>query len=44
MCIRDRFVNELPKTISGKIRRNELRKLEEDRYKKGEKSENEYTF
>jgi 4-hydroxybutyrate---CoA ligase (AMP-forming) len=38
------FVNELPKTISGKIRRNELRKLEEEKYKKGEKGEYEYTF
>ncbi|AWR95773.1 AMP-binding protein [Acidianus brierleyi] len=36
------FVPELPKTISGKIRRNELRKMEEERRKKGEKSENEY--
>jgi acyl-coenzyme A synthetase/AMP-(fatty) acid ligase len=25
------FVTELPKTVSGKIRRNELRKLEETR-------------
>jgi 4-hydroxybutyrate---CoA ligase (AMP-forming) len=36
------FVPELPKTISGKIRRNELRKMEEERRSKGEKGENEY--
>lgn len=36
------FVPELPKTISGKIKRNELRKMEEERRKKSEKSDNEY--
>ena len=36
------FVDELPKTISGKIKRNELRKLEEERKKKGEKGKYEY--
>jgi acetyl-CoA synthetase len=30
------FVDELPKTPTGKILRKELRKLEEERYKKGE--------
>ncbi|MEM1626998.1 MAG: acyl--CoA ligase [Sulfolobaceae archaeon] len=38
------FVNELPKTISGKIRRNELRRLEEERKKKGEISKYEFIF
>lgn len=36
------FVPELPKTISGKIRRNVLRQQEEERRKKGEKGEYEY--
>ena len=38
------FVPELPKTISGKIRRVELRKLEEERKKKGERGEHEYFY
>ncbi|MEM4096312.1 MAG: acyl--CoA ligase [Metallosphaera sp.] len=38
------FVDELPKTISGKIRRIELRKLEEERRKRGEKPKNEFSF
>ncbi|MCY0859395.1 MAG: acyl--CoA ligase [Sulfolobaceae archaeon] len=38
------FVPELPKTISGKIRRNVLRQQEEERRKKGEKGEYEYFF
>lgn len=38
------FVSELPKTISGKIRRNELRKIEEDRRAKGERGEYEYFY
>ena len=39
------FVDELPKTISGKIKRNELRKLEEERKtKKKEKGKYEYFF
>ncbi|BDB99609.1 acyl--CoA ligase [Saccharolobus caldissimus] len=38
------FVPELPKTISGKIRRNELRKLEEERRRKGEKGEYEFSI
>ncbi|BCU71543.1 acyl--CoA ligase [Stygiolobus caldivivus] len=36
------FVDELPKTISGKIKRNELRKIEEERRKKGERGRYEY--
>ncbi|BBD73174.1 acetyl-CoA synthetase [Sulfodiicoccus acidiphilus] len=36
------FVDELPKTTSGKIRRNELRKLEEERRRRGERGEREY--
>lgn len=38
------FVPELPKTISGKIKRNELREKEYERRAKGEKGENEYFF
>lgn len=38
------FVKELPKTISGKIKRIELRALEAQRKAKGEKIENEYHF
>jgi len=38
------FVPELPKTISGKIRRVELRALEEERKKKGERGEHEYFY
>jgi len=38
------FVSELPKTISGKIRRVELRRLEEERRRRGEKGEHEYFF
>ncbi len=38
------FVPELPKTISGKIKRNELRKAEEERRKKGERGEHEYFY
>lgn len=38
------FVPELPKTISGKIRRVELRQLEEERKKKGERGEHEYFY
>ena len=38
------FVPELPKTSSGKIRRVELRKLEEERKKKGERGEHEYFY
>jgi hypothetical protein len=37
-------VSELPKTISGKIRRVELRRLEEERRRRGEKGEHEYFF
>jgi acetyl-CoA synthetase len=36
------FVDELPKTISGKIRRVELKALERQRREKGEKAPNEY--
>ncbi|QKR00234.1 acyl--CoA ligase [Metallosphaera tengchongensis] len=36
------FVDELPKTISGKIRRVELRKTEEDRKRRGERGKYEY--
>ncbi len=38
------FVPELPKTISGKIRRNELRRIEEERKSKGERGEQEYFY
>lgn len=38
------FVPDLPKTISGKIRRIELRKLEEEKKKKGEKGEHEFFY
>lgn len=38
------FVPELPKTISGKIRRIELRALEEEKKKKGERVEHEYFY
>ncbi len=38
------FVPELPKTISGKIKRNELRKVEEERRSKGERGEHEYFY
>jgi len=38
------FVPELPKTISGKIRRIELRALEEEKKKKGEREEHEYFY
>ena len=34
----------LPKTISGKIRRVELRKLQEERQKTGERGENEVVW
>ena len=38
------FVEELPKTISGKIRRVELRRIEAERKKRGERGEHEYYF
>jgi len=38
------FVPELPKTISGKIKRNELRRAEEERRSKGERGEHEYFY
>ena len=38
------FVPELPKTISGKIKRKELRKLEEENKKKGIRGEHEYFY
>ncbi|MEM0265963.1 MAG: AMP-binding protein [Archaeoglobaceae archaeon] len=38
------FVPELPKTISGKIRRIELRAIEEEKKKKGERGEHEYFY
>jgi len=38
------FVQELPKTISGKIKRNELRRIEENRRKEGIKGEYEYFY
>ncbi len=38
------FVDSLPKTISGKIRRVELRALEEERKKRGERGEHEYFY
>ena len=37
------FVNELPKTISGKIRRVDLRKVEADRQQRGVRGEGEFT-
>jgi acetyl-CoA synthetase len=36
------FVDELPKTISGKIRRVELRRIERERRARGERAPNEY--
>ncbi len=36
------FVNELPKTISGKIRRVELRRIERERRERNIRGENEY--
>ncbi len=38
------FVEELPKTISGKIKRKELRIFEEERKKRGERGEREYYY
>lgn len=38
------FVEDLPKTISGKIRRVELRALEEEKKKRGERGEHEYFY
>lgn len=38
------FVNELPKTISGKILRKDLRKLEEDKRSKGIREKYEYFY
>jgi acyl-coenzyme A synthetase/AMP-(fatty) acid ligase len=38
------FVPDVPKTISGKIRRIELRQIEEEKRKKGEKGEYEYFY
>jgi len=38
------FVDSLPKTISGKIKRKELRLQEEERTKKGERGEYEYFY
>jgi len=38
------FVTELPKTISGKIRRVELRAQEAERKAKGIKTEGEYGY
>ncbi|MGC9069115.1 MAG: acyl-CoA synthetase, partial [Thermoprotei archaeon] len=38
------FVNDLPKTISGKILRRELRKIEEEKKAKGIKEINEYFY
>ncbi len=38
------FVPELPKTISGKIRRVELRAIEEEKRKKDERGEHEYFY
>ncbi|HET7526183.1 MAG TPA: AMP-dependent synthetase, partial [Burkholderiaceae bacterium] len=37
------FVDELPKTISGKIRRVDLRKLEADRHQRGVRNEGEFS-
>ncbi len=36
------FVDQLPKTISGKIRRVQLRQIEKERRERGERGENEY--
>jgi acetyl-CoA synthetase len=36
------FVTELPKTLSGKIRRVDLRKLEADRRQRGLRDEGEF--
>jgi len=38
------FVNEVPKTISGKIRRIELREMEVAAKKEGKKGEHEYFY
>lgn len=38
------FVDSLPKTISGKIKRKELRLMEEERKRRGEKGEHEYFY
>ncbi|NON61747.1 MULTISPECIES: AMP-binding protein [Acidianus] len=38
------FVEELPKTISGKIRRKELKKKEEEKFKDGKIGENEFVI
>jgi acyl-coenzyme A synthetase/AMP-(fatty) acid ligase len=38
------FVDSLPKTISGKIKRKELKMMEEDRKKRGEVGEHEYFY
>jgi len=38
------FVDDLPKTISGKIRRVELRELEAKRKKSGVRGEHEYYY
>ncbi len=38
------FVDSLPKTISGKIKRKELRMMEEERKKRGEIGEHEYFY
>ncbi|MEB3807118.1 MAG: hypothetical protein GSR73_06360 [Desulfurococcales archaeon] len=36
------FVDQLPKTISGKIRRVQLRRIEKERRERGEKGEHEF--
>jgi len=36
------FITELPKTISGKIKRNELREKEKELRRKNQSKENEY--
>jgi acyl-coenzyme A synthetase/AMP-(fatty) acid ligase len=38
------FVDTLPKTISGKIKRKELRMIEEEKKKRGERGEHEYFY
>ena len=38
------FVTDLPKTISGKIKRKDLRKMEEENKKKGIRGEHEYYY
>lgn len=38
------FVDSLPKTISSRIKRKELRIMEEERKKRGERGEHEYFY